>query len=80
MTDNLIIHSRYKWPIGTWPKDPKQKYLGRMTMMNMLTGLEGFTLRLWCGAFGYTPEKVSEDLLAVRKDIQNPKIHAYWPM
>lgn len=32
---------QYKWPIGTWPKDARQKQLGKMTMMNMSSGLEG---------------------------------------
>ena len=32
---------QYKWPIGTWPKDARQKQLGKMTMMNMLSRLEG---------------------------------------
>lgn len=36
-----VTELKYKWPIGTWPKDPKQKQLGKMTMVNMLSGLEG---------------------------------------
>ena len=36
-----IVELKYKWPIGTWPKDPKQKRLGKMTMINTSSGLEG---------------------------------------
>lgn len=36
-----VVELKYKWPIGTWPKDPKQKRLGKMTMINTSTGLEG---------------------------------------
>ena len=36
---------KFKWPVGTWPKDKFYKDLGRLCMVNFLTGLEGFTLR-----------------------------------
>lgn len=42
-----VTEYKYKWPIGTWPKDKKAKYLGKMNRTNFLTGLEGFSLRLW---------------------------------
>lgn len=35
----------FKWPVGTWPKEKFYKDLGRMCVVNFLTGLEGFTLR-----------------------------------
>lgn len=71
---------RRKWPVGTWPKDKNLKELGRLNMINFLTGIEGFTLRLWTGILGMRYEQVMADLVQVKKDIMNPKIHAYWPM
>lgn len=38
---------KYKWPIGSWPKDPRQKTLGKMTLVNTLTGLEGASSSVW---------------------------------
>lgn len=49
-----------------------------MTMVNMLSGLEGFSMRLWTQALGMSKEQVLVDLAMVRKDIVNPKIHTYW--
>ena len=28
-----VTELRYKWPIGPWPKDPKQKKLGMLTIL-----------------------------------------------
>ena len=51
-----------------------------MCLINTLAGLEAFTLRLWTGVLGLEAEQVKEDLVALRKDFANPKIHAYWPL
>lgn len=32
----------FKWPINTWPKDPKYKVLGQLTLINLTSGLEAF--------------------------------------
>jgi SAM-dependent methyltransferase len=40
-----VQEQRFKWPIGTWPRDSFFKELGNMGLINFLTGLEGFTLR-----------------------------------
>jgi trans-aconitate methyltransferase len=40
-----VQEQAFKWPVGSWPKDKFYKDLGKMTLVNFLTGLEGFTLR-----------------------------------
>lgn len=40
-----VQEHKFKWPVGVWPKDKFFKDLGRLCMINFLTGLEGFTLR-----------------------------------
>lgn len=70
----------FKWPVGTWPKDKALKKMGKLTMINFLVGLEGFTLRLWTGVLGMQVDEVHEFLDKVRADIQSPKIHSYWPV
>ena len=75
-----VTELRFKWPVGTWPKDKALKELGKMTMINFLIGLEGFTLRLWTGVLGLSYEEVIAFLTSVRKDVTNPKIHSYWPV
>lgn len=48
-----------------------------MNQMNMITGMEGFTLRLWTGVLGMPAEEVQRTLTQVVKDLQDPKLHAY---
>jgi hypothetical protein len=42
----------FKWPVGSWPKHKFYKDLGKMTLVNFLTGLEGFTLRCASPLYG----------------------------
>ncbi|ETN39249.1 uncharacterized protein HMPREF1541_05472 [Cyphellophora europaea CBS 101466] len=75
-----VEERRYKWPVGSWPKDKYYKDIGRMHGVNFLAGLEGFTLRLWTGVLGLSLEETQVALVNVRKDVKNPRIHLYWPV
>lgn len=75
-----VCEFRFKWPVGTWPKDKQLKKLGQLTRVNFLTGIEGFTLRLWTGVLGMSMDEVLEFLAKVKEDIVNPRIHSYWPV
>ncbi|RMZ90814.1 hypothetical protein DV736_g1959, partial [Chaetothyriales sp. CBS 134916] len=70
----------FKWPINPWPKDKNLKEMGLWNMVNMLEGLDGFTVRLWTMALGMTFEEIQAFLVPVRKDIRDTKIHSYWPL
>ncbi|KIX08763.1 uncharacterized protein Z518_03420 [Rhinocladiella mackenziei CBS 650.93] len=70
----------FKWPVNPWPKDKSLKEMGLWNMINMLDGLDGFTVRLWTTALGMTPEEIQLFLVQVRKDLKNTKIHSYWPI
>lgn len=65
-------------PTNMWPKDEKLKELGTWQMVNVLEGLEGFSLALFTKTLGWSREELEILLAAVRKDVQNRKIHAYW--
>ena len=69
-----------KWPVGPWAKDPTLKELGIFNQVNMLEGLDGFTVRLWTMALGMTPEDIHVFLVQVRKDLKDRRIHSYWPV
>jgi SAM-dependent methyltransferase len=75
-----VVQLEFKWPQNPWPKDPKMKELGRWNMVNTLEGLHGFSIRLLTRELGMTIGEVEVLLMEVRKDVQNRKIHAYWPM
>jgi hypothetical protein len=68
----------FKWPVNTWPKDRRLKEIGQWNMMNMLDGLEGFTVRLWTKALGMSVSEIEVFLAGVRQDLPNKKIHSYW--
>lgn len=69
-----------KLPCNTWPKDPRMKVLGAWEMENLLSNLEGMTMRVFQKALGWTTEEVSVFLVGVRKEVRDRGIHAYWPL
>ncbi|KIV97479.1 hypothetical protein PV10_01230 [Exophiala mesophila] len=71
---------KYKWPQNKWPKDKALKRLGQWNMFNTLDGLHGFSARLCTRVLGMSTEEFELLLAGARADIQNPKIHAYWPI
>ncbi|KAH7118582.1 TAM domain methyltransferase [Dactylonectria estremocensis] len=70
----------FKWPTNPWPRDKKHKEVGLWTLANIGGGLEGLSLALMTRGLGWTQEEVLAFLVQVRKDLRNPRIHAYWPI
>ncbi len=54
----------------------EQKIVGSWNLLNVLEGLEAFSMGLFTRFLGWTAEEVQLLLDDVRKDLQNPKIHA----
>ncbi|KAI8186207.1 Secondary metabolism regulator LAE1 [Colletotrichum sp. SAR 10_70] len=72
-----VKHQTFKMPIGPWPADPHYKDIGMTNLMQVLDGLEAFTLRIFCGVLGWTREEVEVLLLHVRKELKSGAFHAY---
>ncbi|ROT36375.1 S-adenosyl-L-methionine-dependent methyltransferase [Sodiomyces alkalinus F11] len=70
----------YKWPTNRWPKDAKYKELGMWANENMGGGLQAITLALFTRVLGWLPEEVEVFTAEVRRDMRNPRYHAYWPI
>lgn len=49
-------------------------------MQNILDGLHGISMVLLTKFLNMSPEAVEVLLVDVRKDIQNPRIHFYYPV
>lgn len=75
-----IKEKPFKWPINRWPKDKRFKELGEWSKLNTEGLLEGLSMALFTRCLGWTAEEVSVFLVDVRKDLNDPKIHAYWSM
>jgi hypothetical protein len=71
-----VVVKNYLVPTNPWPKDRKMKNLGTYMMINMLEGVEAFTLRLWTQQLGWSRERIQLFLALVRKDIRNRNIHS----
>ncbi|EQB44153.1 hypothetical protein CGLO_17127 [Colletotrichum gloeosporioides Cg-14] len=65
-----ISHSRLKVPVGPWPKDRRYSDLGAMNLTQLLDGLEGFSMRVFCGILGQTQTEAQVLLAAVRKELK----------
>ncbi|KAJ0166199.1 hypothetical protein CTA2_8262 [Colletotrichum tanaceti] len=73
-----IRHRPYKIPLGPWAKDPDLKDVGMCNLVQVLDGLEGFSMKLLCGGLGWTAEEVIVLLAGVRKDLKSENIHAWY--
>ncbi|MCJ1362712.1 hypothetical protein MMC16_001818 [Acarospora aff. strigata] len=67
----------FKLPINPWPEDQRQKELGRWSEMNMLDGIQGFSLAWFSRVLGWTKAEIEVFLVGVRKAISQREVHAY---
>ncbi|KMP01131.1 UMTA [Coccidioides immitis H538.4] len=67
----------FKWPIGTWPKDPKLKEIGLYNKLGWEEGLDGWANFLFTNYLGWTLEEVQVLTAHIRNDLRNPKVHAW---
>jgi len=80
-----IVQRKYKWPTNRWPKDRRHKQLGTWNNENFTNGMKGFSLALFTrpreeNGLGWTVEELEELLSKVKVELDNSKIHAYFPM
>ncbi|KAK1981328.1 methyltransferase domain-containing protein [Colletotrichum cereale] len=71
-----ITHQRFKIPIGPWAKENHYRDIGMLNLAQLLNGLEGFTLKLFCGFLGQTREEVLVLLAKVREELKSSLFHA----
>ncbi|CAM1511202.1 Fc.00g087150.m01.CDS01 [Cosmosporella sp. VM-42] len=73
-----VVHHRFKFPMGPWPKDPHKKDVGMCNLVQTLDGLEAFSLRLFCGILGWSKEEVLVLLAGVRQELKTRAFHAQY--
>lgn len=73
-----VVETVFKWPTNRWPKDKKFKELGMWVGENFSSGLSGISMALLTRVLEMTPEEVETFLVDVRKEMEDPKIHAYY--
>ncbi|EKG10536.1 Methyltransferase type 11 [Macrophomina phaseolina MS6] len=75
-----VTQVEYKWPTGPWPKDRRLKELGQWSRLHLLEGLENWCLAMLTRVMGYSYEEAQVWIARIRRDIKDPKIHAYHDM
>ena len=75
-----VVEVQKKWPTNTWPLKREFKELGAWAYANIAGGLEGLSLAHFTRGLGWTPEETHVFCAHTRRDLRDPKIHAYWPM
>ncbi|KAJ2905791.1 uncharacterized protein MKZ38_004468 [Zalerion maritima] len=75
-----IVVENFVWPINRWPKDPKLKEIGHWTLANVSSGTEGLTMASFTRGLGWTKDEVMTFCVNLRRELKDPRIHAYWPM
>lgn len=65
-------------PIGTWPKDPRLKEIGRYFRAEMVdSAVESYSLALFTRFGGWTSLEVQVLLAHLRKELLSNKMHIY---
>ncbi|KAI0170490.1 S-adenosyl-L-methionine-dependent methyltransferase [Pestalotiopsis sp. NC0098] len=75
-----VVEHKFSVPGNPWAKGREKKSLGLWQMQNILDGLHGISMVLLTKFLNMSPEAVEVLLVDVRKDIQNPRIHFYYPV
>jgi len=74
-----VVEKSFKWPTNKdWPTTKHLKNIGNWTHFNIDRSLEGLSMALLTRGHGWTQEEVLAYLPAVRKDMRDPTIKAYW--
>jgi len=73
-----VRHHKFKIPVGDWPKDAKMKLIGAWMLENTLSGLGGFSLRLFCDVLRWSEDEVHVFLAGVRKQLPQRQFRWYW--
>jgi SAM-dependent methyltransferase len=73
-----VVATPHKWPINTWPKDRKYKEVGKWVSENFNWGAESMSLALFTRGLGWSVDEVRVFAAALRADLRNTKLHAYW--
>ncbi|KAI9673987.1 MAG: hypothetical protein M1817_002193 [Caeruleum heppii] len=72
------VHEQvFKMPLNPWAKDPHYKEIGRAMEVNMLDGIQAFSLASFYRVFGWSKSEIEVYLVNVRKALSDRNVHAY---
>ncbi|KAF5000555.1 hypothetical protein FGRMN_1722 [Fusarium graminum] len=68
-----------KLPIGTWPKDPKLKEIGKFQAIQAVQAIESYTPQIFSNVLGWSQEEIQVSMAKARNEIKDPAVHLYFP-
>ncbi|KAL8669286.1 MAG: hypothetical protein Q9168_006118 [Polycauliona sp. 1 TL-2023] len=74
-----VVQIPMKWPIGPWMQDEHMKELGMWNALRLDTGLEGYVMRLFTMAGGWSYTEVQAFLGKFKTCMRDPRNHGYLP-
>ncbi|KAL8951952.1 MAG: hypothetical protein Q9222_002104 [Ikaeria aurantiellina] len=74
-----VVQVPMKWPIGPWMDDAHMKELGKWNALRLDTGLEGYVMRLFTMAGGWSYTEVQAFLGKFKTCMRDPRNHGYLP-
>ena len=74
-----VVERKFKWPLNTWPKDPKLKELGmwvREDMMEILPAVK----KVFVVGLGWTIEDADSFVEKAKVDLMDRRVHGWIDM
>ncbi|KAF5724918.1 hypothetical protein FMUND_348 [Fusarium mundagurra] len=69
-----------KMPLGSWPKDPKLKEIGKYQSIQEGKAIESYTPQIFSAVLGWSQEEIQVFMTKVKNEIKDPSIHLYLPV
>lgn len=70
----------FYWPTNEWCKGKHLKAVSRLFQEDFLENLDGVSMKLFTGVLGWSVDELNTFVAGVRKDFEDPTIHAYMTM
>jgi hypothetical protein len=74
-----VVERRFYWPVGMWARGDYYKQIGAYFVEDIDKALDVLSQKL-LPALGLSKEEIEGLCQGFRNDIDNPKVHAYFPM
>ncbi|KAF5020568.1 hypothetical protein F66182_7400 [Fusarium sp. NRRL 66182] len=69
-----------KVPIGSWPKDPKLKEIGKFQSVQEAQVVTSYTPGIFSRVLGWSDDEIQVFMAKVKADLSDPCIHLYLPV
>ncbi|KAL1986895.1 hypothetical protein VTN96DRAFT_5312 [Rasamsonia emersonii] len=70
----------FKKPVGSWPKDPKMKEIGRLQQAQQLQAIQSYSSALFSRVLGWSKPELEVLLAKVRNELMDRSLHMYVPV